>query len=54
MLRNLSEVYRAQQDAPRQIAVLDRLVVLLPDACDERRDRGLAHAECGHTAPGTG
>ncbi|MCB1973036.1 MAG: SirB1 family protein [Nitrospirota bacterium] len=50
MLRNLKEVYRAQHEAPRQIAVLDRLVVLLPDACDERRDRGLAHAECGHTA----
>ena len=50
MLRNLKEVYRAQQDAPRQIAVLNRLVVLLPDAWDERRDRGLAHAECGHTA----
>ena len=49
MLRNLKEVYRAQQDAPRQIAVLNRLVVLLPDAWDERRDRGLAHAECGHT-----
>ena len=50
MLRNLKEVYRAQQDTPRQIAVLNRLVVLLPDAWDERRDRGLAHAECGHTA----
>lgn len=49
MLRNLKEVYHAQQDAPRLLAVLNRLVVLLPDAWDERRDRGLAHAECGHT-----
>ena len=28
----------------------DRLVTLLPDAWGEYRDRGLAHAEQGHTA----
>ena len=50
MLRNLKEVYRAQQDWQRLLAVQDRLVVLLPQAWAERRDRGLAHAECGHTA----
>ena len=29
--------------------MLDRLVVLLPEAWGERRDRGLAHAERGNT-----
>jgi regulator of sirC expression with transglutaminase-like and TPR domain len=28
--------------------VLDRLIVLLPQAWPEYRDRGLAHAEAGH------
>lgn len=48
MLRNLKELHRAQQDRQRLIAVLDRLVVLLPKAWGERRDRGLTHAECGN------
>ena len=47
MLRNLKEIHRAQQDWPRMLAVLDRLVILLPDVPSERRDRGLAHAELG-------
>lgn len=49
MLRNLKEVHHANQDWLRLIAVQDRLIVLLPGAWDEWRDRGLAHAECGHT-----
>ncbi|MBY0411819.1 MAG: tetratricopeptide repeat protein [Burkholderiaceae bacterium] len=49
MLRNLKEVHRTQQDGQRLLAVLDRLVVLLPEAWGERRDRGLAHAELGNT-----
>jgi len=49
MLRNLKEIHQSQKDAPRLIAVLDRLVVLQPEAWSERRDRGLAHADCGHT-----
>lgn len=48
MLRNLKEVHRASQDWPRLVAVQDRLIVLLPEAWVEWRDRGLAHAECGH------
>ena len=51
MLRNLKEVHRSQQDWQRLIAVQDRLVVLLPTAWGERRDRGLAHSERGNTAP---
>ncbi len=51
MLRNLKEIHRAQQDWPRLLAVLDRLVILLPDVPSERRDRGLVHAELGQAGP---
>jgi len=50
MLRNLKEIYRTQEDWPRMLAVQDRLVILLPQAWAEYRDRGLAHAELGHSA----
>ena len=50
MLRNLKEVHGTQHDWQRLIAVQDRLIVLLPHAWDERRDRGLAHAEHGNVA----
>lgn len=48
MLRNLKEIHTGQEDWLRLIAVQDRLIVLLPQAWDEYRDRGLAHAELGH------
>jgi len=48
MLHNLKEIHAAQEDWQRLIPVQDRLVVLLPDAWGEVRDRGLAHAEAGH------
>ncbi len=47
MLRNLKEIHRSAEDWPRLLAVLDRLVVLLPQAWEERRDRALARAELG-------
>ncbi|HEY8710251.1 MAG TPA: transglutaminase-like domain-containing protein [Burkholderiaceae bacterium] len=47
MLRNLKEIHRGAQDWARMLPVLQRLVVLLPQAWDERRDRGLACAELG-------
>ena len=47
MLRNLKEVHRTQEDWLRLTAVLDRLLILLPDAWTEYRDRGLAWAEMG-------
>ncbi|GKS75648.1 tetratricopeptide repeat protein [Acidovorax sp. SUPP950] len=50
MLRNLKEIHRSQKDWARLVAVQDRLIVLLPDAWGEWRDRGLAHAERGDTA----
>lgn len=48
MLRNLKEIFRSQEDWPRMLAVMQRLVVLLPHDMHERRDRGLVHAELGH------
>jgi regulator of sirC expression with transglutaminase-like and TPR domain len=48
LLRNLKEIHRTAQDWARLLAVCERLVVLLPQAWDERRDRGLARAELGH------
>ena len=47
MLRNLKEIHRTSQDWARLLAVQDRLVVLLPSAWEERRDRGLTRAELG-------
>lgn len=48
LLRNLKEIHRSQEDWPRLLAVQQRLCVLLPDAADERRDRGLVRAALGH------
>ncbi|MDD5336123.1 MAG: tetratricopeptide repeat protein [Rhodoferax sp.] len=48
MLRNLKEIHTSQQDWARLIAVQDRLLVLLPQAWSEYRDRGLAQAELGN------
>ena len=50
MLRNLKEIYRSSQDWPRLLGVLHRLVVLLPQAWEERRDRGIVLAEMGEVA----
>lgn len=47
MLRNLKHIHQSQQDWSRLIAVLDRLLVLQPQAWTEYRDRGLAWAEQG-------
>ena len=49
MLGNLKEIHRAREDWERQIAVQNRLIVLLPDAWGEWRDRGLARAELGQS-----
>jgi regulator of sirC expression with transglutaminase-like and TPR domain len=49
MLRNLKEIHNTQEDWVRLIAVQNRLLVLLPEAWSEFRDRGLAHAEQGNS-----
>jgi regulator of sirC expression with transglutaminase-like and TPR domain len=54
MLRNLKEIHRGAEDWPRLLAVLQRLVVLLPQAWEERRDRGLTYAELGQEAAAVG
>jgi regulator of sirC expression with transglutaminase-like and TPR domain len=50
LLHNLKEIHRAAEDWPRLLAVQQRLVLLLPDAAEERRDRGLTWAELGRAA----
>jgi regulator of sirC expression with transglutaminase-like and TPR domain len=50
LLRNLKEIHRSAEDWPRLLAVQQRLVVLLPEAWDERRDRALVLAELGDHA----
>ena len=47
MLRNLKEIHKTQEDWQRLVAVIDRLIVLHPDAWSEYRDRGLAWAMLG-------
>lgn len=47
LLRNLKEIHRGAQDWRRLLQVQERLVVLLPQAWEERRDRGLAYADLG-------
>jgi regulator of sirC expression with transglutaminase-like and TPR domain len=47
LLRNLKEIHRGARDWERLLAVLDRLIVLLPEDWEERRDRALVRAELG-------
>jgi regulator of sirC expression with transglutaminase-like and TPR domain len=47
LLRNLKEIHRQAGDLPRLLAVMERLVILLPDDWRERRDRGLVRADLG-------
>lgn len=47
MLRNLKEIHRSAEDRRRSLAVARRLVLLLPDDWQERRDRGFAEADLG-------
>lgn len=47
LLFNLKEIHRTAEDWVRLLAVQQRLVLLLPGAAEEQRDRGLAWAELG-------
>jgi regulator of sirC expression with transglutaminase-like and TPR domain len=51
MLRNLKEIHRSRCDWVRMERVLARLVVLLPEAWEERRDLALVLAELGSHGP---
>ena len=44
MLRNLKAVYAEQPHWKELLSVQQKLVILLPDEIEERRDRGLAYA----------
>jgi regulator of sirC expression with transglutaminase-like and TPR domain len=47
MLRNLKDIHKTQEDLPRLLAVMDRLIVLQPDSWTEYRDRALVWAALG-------
>lgn len=49
ILRNLKEIHRTAEDWPRLLAVMERLVRLLPEDWAEFRDRGLVYAELGQS-----
>lgn len=48
LLRNLKEIHLTQEDWPRLLAVQERLVRLVPQAWEERRDRGLTRSELSY------
>lgn len=50
MLRNLVEIHRSERRWERLVPVLDRVLVLQPEAWTEVRDRGMAQAELGRWA----
>jgi regulator of sirC expression with transglutaminase-like and TPR domain len=50
LLRNLREIHRNAGDLDRLTAVQQRLVILLPQAWEERRDLALALADMGRHA----
>jgi regulator of sirC expression with transglutaminase-like and TPR domain len=47
LLRNLKEIHRSARDWPRLAAVLQRLVILLPQDWEERRDHALVLFQLG-------
>lgn len=47
MLTNLKLIYLKQGDLDRTLAAVERILLLFPDALEERRDRGLLYYEQG-------
>ncbi|NEQ99802.1 MAG: tetratricopeptide repeat protein [Cyanothece sp. SIO2G6] len=47
MLRNLKVIYLQRDDWERALAAVDRIVLLVPDALMEQRDRGLIYYQVG-------
>ena len=48
ILRNLKEIFKSQKQWTHWLEVQERLIVLMPEAWTEYRDRGLAHAALGN------
>ena len=48
MLRNLKAIYLNQRDYTRALPLLDRLVIIQPEAKQELRDRGAVHYRLRH------
>jgi regulator of sirC expression with transglutaminase-like and TPR domain len=46
-LRNLKTIYLKAGDAERALAVMNRMLAVLPDAAEELRDRGMVYADMG-------
>jgi regulator of sirC expression with transglutaminase-like and TPR domain len=51
LLGNLKTIYLKQNDVERALMVVDRLVLVQPDALWERKDRGLLHFQLGAFQP---
>jgi regulator of sirC expression with transglutaminase-like and TPR domain len=47
MLLNLRAIYAQRGDLSRLLVIFDHLIDLLPNAADERRDRGLLFGRLG-------
>jgi regulator of sirC expression with transglutaminase-like and TPR domain len=48
LLTNLKAIYLNQRQASRALTVVERILLLFPDAAIERRDRGLLCYQLGH------
>ena len=48
MIRNLKAIYLNQRDYTRALPLLDRLVIIQPEAKQEIRDRGVVHYRLRH------
>lgn len=50
MLANLKNIYIHQEDYDRALSICDRILILVPNAPFERRDRGIVHFHLKHYA----
>jgi regulator of sirC expression with transglutaminase-like and TPR domain len=48
LLYNLKVIYAQRRDFERTLGVVERLLLLHPEAAGEVRDRGLLHYQMGH------
>jgi regulator of sirC expression with transglutaminase-like and TPR domain len=53
ILTNLKAIYLQQQDFPRTLAAIERILLLFPDAPMEQRDRGLLYYQTGRWTEAT-